>query len=157
MRRTSTFRLLMLAPFALIGCGDGAPEPSDAPVPAQEAEAPSVPGTVSILEPQDGSTVTGPDLRVVMDVSGLQVVEAGVFEPGTGHHHIFLNADVTPMDAVIPVDQPGIVHLGLAQTEYVFENVPPGEHRLIAVVADGAHIPLDPPVVDTVFVTVVAP
>jgi len=155
MRKPSILRLLALTPFALLGCGEGAPEAADAPSP--EAAAPAEPASVRFVAPQDGSTVTGPDLRVELGVSGLQVVEAGVFEPGTGHHHIFLNEDVTPMDQVIPVDRPGIIHLGLAQTEHLFENVPPGEHRLIAVVADGAHIPLDPPVVDTIFVTVVAP
>jgi hypothetical protein len=55
------------------------------------------------------------------------------------------------------MDTPGIVHLGQAQTEHHFEGVAPGEHRLIAVVADGAHFPLSPLVVDTVVFTVAAP
>jgi hypothetical protein len=44
--------------------------------------------------------------------------------------------------------------MGQAQTEFTVEGLAPGEHRLIAVVADGVHIPLDPPVVDTVMITV---
>ena len=44
--------------------------------------------------------------------------------------------------------------MGDGSAEYVFENVAAGEHRLIAVVADGVHVPLDPWVVDTVTVTV---
>jgi hypothetical protein len=40
--------------------------------------------------------------------------------------------------------------MGNAATSYTFENVGSGPHRLIAVVADGAHMPLQPLVVDTV-------
>jgi hypothetical protein len=64
---------------------------------------------------------------------------------------------MTALDQPIPVGMPGIVHLGQAQTEHHFEGITPGQHRLIAVVADGAHIPLNPPVVDTVVFTVTAP
>jgi hypothetical protein len=44
--------------------------------------------------------------------------------------------------------------MGNAASEFTFENVPPGQHRLIAVVADGVHVPLNPPVMDTVMFTV---
>jgi hypothetical protein len=44
--------------------------------------------------------------------------------------------------------------MGDGSSEYTFEDVAPGEHRLIAVVADGIHIPLNPSVVDTVMFTV---
>ncbi len=36
----------------------------------------------------------------------------------------------------------------------MLEGVSAGQHRIIAVVADGVHIPLDPPVVDTILFTV---
>jgi hypothetical protein len=93
----------------------------------------------------------------MFEVTGLQVAPAGTMDAGTGHHHIFLDTDVTPMGQPIPMETAGIVHLGQAQTEHHFEGVAPGEHRIIAVVADGAHIPLNPPVVDTVLFTVTAP
>ena len=44
----------------------------------------------------------------------------------------------------------GIIHLGRGQSEFTFSDVPAGGHRLIAVVADGDHVPLQPPLVDTV-------
>jgi hypothetical protein len=44
--------------------------------------------------------------------------------------------------------------MGDGSAEYTFENVGPGAHRLIAVVADGVHVPLNPMVVDTVMFTV---
>jgi len=56
----------------------------------------------------------------------------------------------------VPVPSvPGsIVHMGDASKSYVFENVEPGAHRIIAVIADGVHVPLQPWVVDTVNFTV---
>jgi hypothetical protein len=145
--------------FALVGCGgDTTPEVEEAP----EAEAPTpapepAAATVSIAQPQDGASVTGPNVEVVLETTNLRVVEAGVMDPGTGHHHIFLDVDVTPMNEVIPAGVAGIIHKGDGTSVHTLENVPPGEHRLIAVVADGMHIPLNPPVVDTIFFTVTAP
>jgi hypothetical protein len=47
-----------------------------------------------------------------------------------------------------------IIHPGTGVSEYTFVNVAPGARRLIAVVADGLHVPLQPWVVDTVTFTV---
>jgi hypothetical protein len=157
MLKIRTSWIPLAAALAIVGCGDQDSQPGEASPPAQASAPAGEPASVWFIEPRDGSTVPGPDVNVVLGVSGLRVVEAGVFEEGTGHHHIFLNADLTPMDAVIPVGVPGIIHMGLGQTEWLLEGVEPGEHRLIAVVADGAHIPLAPPVVDTIFFTVVPP
>ena len=44
--------------------------------------------------------------------------------------------------------------MGDASSEFTFEDVGPGEHRLIAVVADGFHVPLQPWVIDTATFTV---
>jgi hypothetical protein len=54
------------------------------------------------------------------------------------------------MNAPIPTVPGSIVHLGDGSRAYRFENLTSGPHRIIAVVADGAHIPLQPLVVDTV-------
>jgi hypothetical protein len=40
--------------------------------------------------------------------------------------------------------------MGDGSSEFVFEGVEPGEHRLIAVVGNHVHFPLRPWVVDTV-------
>jgi hypothetical protein len=44
--------------------------------------------------------------------------------------------------------------MGDGSSEYIFEGVAPGEHRLIDVLADGVHMPLQPWVVDTIRFTV---
>jgi hypothetical protein len=121
------------------------------------AMAPAGSRSVSIVSPREGETVSGGTVRVALEVTGLSIVAAGIMDPNTGHHHIYLDVDLTPLDVAVPAGVAGITHMGLAQTEYTFEGLAPGTHRLIAVVGDGAHVPLSPPAVDTVTFTVVAP
>jgi Domain of unknown function (DUF4399) len=110
--------------------------------------------TVTITAPADGSTVTGPVVTVRLAASGVQIVPAGDMTPGTGHHHLYLDKDVESMTAPVPSIPGSIVHLGTGASEFTFDAVSPGPHRIIAVVADGAHVPLQPFVVDTVHFTV---
>ena len=62
--------------------------------------------------------------------------------------------EVAAADAPVPSIPGSVVHMGDGSAEYTFEGVSAGEHRLIAVVADGIHVPLNPMVVDTVMFTV---
>lgn len=154
MRRSSLAWFPTLTLFALAGCGgsDAAPEAEEMPM-EEEApmaeEVPTGPPSVTIAEPADGSEVDGPDVQVVLETTGLRIVEAGVMDPATGHHHLFVNADVTPAGEVIPAGNPAIIHMGDGSTSFVLTGFT-GEVRLIAVVADGMHVPLEPMVADTV-------
>lgn len=111
-------------------------------------------GTVTIVEPADGAVVEGPDVTVRLALEGMTLAAAGDTTPGTGHHHLFLDADLSPLGQPIPVVEGSVIHMGDASTEYTFSGVEPGEHRLITVVGDGLHVPLEPLVVDTVVFTV---
>jgi hypothetical protein len=111
------------------------------------------PAKVKITAPANGATVSGP-VKVVLQASGVEIAPATVERPGTGHHHLFVDHDVTPVDDTIPRGVTGILHLGRGQTEFVLDSLKPGPHRVIAVVADWKHIPLKPLVVDTVRFTV---
>jgi len=84
----------------------------------------------------------------------VEVVPATDERPGTGHHHLFVDHDLTPLADTIPRGVTGILHLGRGQTEFVLDSLKPGPHRMIAVVADWRHVPLKPLVVDTVRFTV---
>ena len=109
---------------------------------------------VTIAQPRDGDTLTTAEVRVVLEAQGIEIVPATEKRPGTGHHHLFLDTDVTPLGEKIPQGVTGIIHLGRAQSDFTFTDVAPGSHRLIAVVADADHVPIQPPVVDTIhFVT----
>lgn len=149
---------LSVATLLVAACGGGDagdPPPDEAPPiqAADEQEAATEPATVSIVAPEDGAVVEQGPLLVVMEVTGLSIVSAGVMDPGTGHHHLIVDADV---DWTLPIpNDPGVhYHMGQAQTEFTLEDLAPGEHQIVAVVADGVHIPLDPPVADTITVVV---
>lgn len=138
----------LLVPLTVAACG-GDTEADAMP----EAEASA--GTVTIVTPMDGAQISGSRVTVQLS-STVSIVPAGEMTDGTGHHHLYLDADLTAADQPVPTVPGEIVHMGDASTSYVFEGVEPGEHRIIAVVADGVHIPLQPWVVDTVTFTVVA-
>jgi len=127
------------------------------------AAAASIPGVASaqartgakvkITAPKDGATVSGP-VKVMLEATGVEIVPATDERPGTGHHHLFVDHDLTPLADTIPRGVTGILHLGRGQTEFVLDSLKPGPHRVIAVVADWRHVPLKPLVVDTVRFTV---
>ena len=127
--------------------------PDSEEVSGDPPDEPPPPATVTIVEPANGATVPAGSVTVRLTVTGVPIVPAGDTTSGTGHHHLYLDADVTDPTVPIPTVPGSIIHMGDASSEYVFENVPPGEHRLIAVVADGIHVPLQPWVVDTVTFT----
>lgn len=112
--------------------------------------------TVEIVEPANGATVSSP-VKVTLKATGVEIVAATVERPGTGHHHLFVDKDVTVVSDTIPRGVTGILHLGRGQEEFVFDSLSPlapGTHRIIAVVADWHHSPLKPWVADTVTFTV---
>lgn len=156
MRTSSLPRLIVLASLVVLpACAGDAPEPPAQPESAAEAAAPAQPaepiaGTVTILDPVEGAEVQGPSVMVHLAASGIRIVPAGTLEPGTGHHHLYLDTDLGDPGVAVPTVEGAVIHLGTGVSEYTFENVAPGPHRLIAVVADGVHVPLTPWVVDTV-------
>lgn len=140
--------------LAAAACGGDTPEPADAPEVRGAVEPTRATATVTILEPAEGAEVQGPNVFVRLTAEGVEIVPAGEIVPGTGHHHLYLDADLTDGSVPVPTVPGQIIHLGTGVSEYTFEGVTPGTHRLIAVVADGIHVPLQPWVVDTVTFTV---
>ncbi len=133
--------------LALVACTD-APDSGAGGAPSEGPAAASA--SVRIVQPADGATVQGGSVLVRLEVSGLTIAPAGTMEPGTGHHHLMVDAGLPTAGLPIPTT-PGVhIHMGQAQTEYELTGLEAGEHMVIAVVGDGSHIPLTPGVVDTV-------
>ena len=126
---------------------------SAAVVPHSASAQAAAGATVKITTPARGATVSGP-VKITLVASGVEIVPATDERPGTGHHHLFVDRDVTPTDDTIPRGVTGILHLGRGQTEFVLDSLKPGPHRVIAVVGDSKHRPLKPLVADTVRFTV---
>lgn len=146
----SPFVLLALGLLAACGADEGAEMASEAET-APEATAMAEPEaavylTVEFPEAADGVA----DVTATMTVDGIRIVPAGDTTSGTGHHHLYLDTDLAPAGQPVPAIPGKVIHMGDGSSEYVFEGVPVGSHRMIAVVADGVHVPLQPWVVDTV-------
>jgi hypothetical protein len=162
MKNQLRFAAMLVLPLLTQACGGGEPAPEEAadsaaaPAPAPAAPAPGG-ATVSIVSPAEGASVPGPNVTVRLEASGVTIVAAANHDPGTGHHHLFIDRDPTPLSDTIPAGVSDIRHLGQGQTEFSVEGLAPGEHRIIAVIADWSHVPLNPPAVDTVRFTVTAP
>ncbi len=93
-----------------------------------------------IISPQDGAVVSSP-VRVVFGLTGMGVAPAGVDKPGTGHHHLLINADKLPaMDVAIPKDKHHR-HFGGGQTETQLA-LEPGTYTLQLLLGDKNHVPV---------------
>ena len=148
------------------GCG-GAPAPEPAPAPAGTPETPPAAApaglpippspqapagaTVGFLSPKDGDTVRSP-VRIVMGASGVEVRAAGEMAPGTGHHHVIVDAAGIPNDQAVPKDEQHI-HFGKGQTEAEVA-LAPGPHTLTLQFADGNHVSYGEPLAATIRITV---
>jgi hypothetical protein len=107
------------------------------------------PPTAAIESPTEGETVTGA-VRVTLSAVNVEIAAAAENRPGTAHHHLFLDVDVTPPGVAIPMAAEGIVHLGRGQTEWTYDSLARGPHRVIAVLAGPDHVPLRKGAADTV-------
>lgn len=149
--RIGTLALLALG----TACGGEKPQADSQPSAASAAPQSMASGpSVTILQPEDGADVAGPSVTVRLAAQGVRIVPAGDTTPGTGHHHLYLDADLTDPTQPVPSVPGKIIHMGTGVSEYTFDSVAPGPHRLIAVIANGVHVPLQPWVVDTVNFTV---
>jgi Domain of unknown function (DUF4399) len=111
------------------------------------------PPRVSILNPDQGAVLTARRVAVVLKAEGVAIAPVREHRPGTAYYCVFLDRDVTPLDSAIPFG-PGIVHVSTGNSWITLDEVAPGPHRLIAVLADPNHVPLHPLVADTVRFTV---
>lgn len=125
---------LLLAAFSIAGLTQAS------------AQTPSPAGAkVYIINLQDGAKVKSPIL-VQFGLSAMGIAPAGVEKPNTGHHHLLIDAALTPeqLKGAIPADDTH-KHFGAGQTEAMI-TLPKGKHTLQLVFADWSHIPHQPPV-----------
>jgi hypothetical protein len=119
------------------------------------AETPAPPGaSVYFISPKDGDIVTSP-FKVQFGLSGMGIAPAGVDKPKTGHHHLIIDAMLSPEELKEPIAADAKhVHFGGGQTETML-TLPPGQHTLQLVLGDWSHIPFDPPIMSAVITVTV--
>jgi len=119
---------------------------------AQTAAPPNA--AVYFISPKDGDTVTSP-FKVQFGLSGMGVAPAGVEKPNTGHHHLIIDATLSPEELKEPIASDAKhLHFGGGQTETMV-TLPPGQHTLQLVLGDWTHIPFNPPIMSPVITVTV--
>ena len=111
---------------------------------------------VAFLEPAEGAQVKSP-FKVKFGLTGMSLepalIEANVPNKTSGHHHILIDSEPTPVGVVIPADEKHL-HYGKAQTEAEI-SLPPGKHTLTMQYADTMHQSYGPAMAATITVEVV--
>lgn len=126
-------------------------------LPAAAGDTPSSPGArVFFVGLADGARVKSP-LTLHFGIEGMKIAPAGTAEPGSGHHHLLIDAPLTAADLAGPLPADAHhVHFGKGQTEATVE-LAPGRHTLQLVLGDQNHVPHTPPVVSPVVTVDVVP
>jgi hypothetical protein len=102
-------------------------------------DVPAVPDGAKVFfkNLKDGATIKSP-FKVQMGVDKMKVDTAGPVVAGSGHFHIFVDAeDSLPLGTVVPKDSTHF-HYGKGQTEAEL-TLAPGKHKLTLQFADGIH------------------
>ncbi len=100
---------------------------------------PAIPADAKVVfsNLKDNATITSP-FKLQMGTEAMKIDTAGPVVPGSGHHHLLINAgDSIPSGEVVPKDSAHI-HFGKGQTEYELALLP-GKYRLTLQMADGLH------------------
>lgn len=131
-------------------------KPADQPAASDTAAATPAAASdahVTIASPSEGDSVSLP-FTVKLDATGVEVVAAtGTAEPGKGHHHLIVDGDFNG-DTLPLAPAPIVIHMGNGATEKVMDSLTKGPHRIIAIFANGMHVPMTSVRADTLNVIV---
>ncbi|MFI5133453.1 MAG: DUF4399 domain-containing protein [Chitinophagales bacterium] len=124
--------------MALAACNNSGKESMN----MDTTNAPSLPpvpegAKVFFKSPKDGDTVTSP-FKVEMGTEGIKVDTAGPVVAGSGHHHLFVDAEDSLMAGTMVPKDPTHLHFGKGQMETELK-LAPGKHKLTLQFADGLH------------------
>ncbi|HYM93921.1 MAG TPA: DUF4399 domain-containing protein [Chitinophagaceae bacterium] len=100
---------------------------------------PAIPKGAKVFfkSPKNGATVTSP-FKVEMGTEVIKVDTAGPVVAGSGHHHLFIDAEDSLMaGTMVPKDSMHL-HFGKGQMETELK-LSPGKHKLTLQFADGLH------------------
>lgn len=151
VRLGSVFAMMLLVGCASQGGGGGAASSAS----SDSGGSTRVQGEgsgVTITKPATLADVSSP-VEVCMSTKGYTVEPAknGVNE-GKGHHHLIVDVDLPDLSQPVPKDA-NHIHMGDGSTCKKIE-LSKGQHRIQALFARGNHVPYDPPVTDSIVVTV---
>ncbi len=130
-----SFALVLLAAIVVScsGASASAPPASSGPsAPAASGNRPSSPAVVTIVKPVSGESVTGATVRVVLWLTGAQIVPATTtnIRPDQGHLHLYVDNVLVSMNYGLEQDLP--VHPGtyVLKAEFVAADHAPFNPRV---------------------------
>ncbi len=91
---------------------------------------------VDFIQPKDGDTVTS-TFTAKFSVDGKKLAKSNTETPGSGHHHLLINAVDVPENNTIPRNDQ-YKHYDKGQTETIV-FLPPGKFKLTLQFGDGSH------------------
>ena len=111
--------------------------------------------SVEIVEPADGSTVTGSSVTVSVNVTNFEIVDAfgAPNVTGQGHLHYFMDVEPPTEPGTPAVTEPG-TYVPTVNLTHTWQNVSPGMHTFSVLLANNDHSAVQPPVTRTVTVNV---
>lgn len=92
---------------------------------------------LTILEPERGAVLAGPDVTVRWRVDPGAAADTTASRAGD-HAHVLLDRDLPAVGEPIPTGDPAIVHVR-GQASHTFRGVGSGPHRVTVVLGDAAH------------------
>jgi len=122
--------LLPAVAGAVIACA-GEPAPTHPAIPST-GPRPSSPATVEIVEPEQGATVTGDTLHVVLKLNGATIVPqtSTAIRPDEGHVHLYVNNVLVSMNYGLEQDLPVQPGSTVLRAEFVAADHAPFSPRV---------------------------
>ncbi len=102
-------------------------------------ELPAIPeGAKVFFKNLKNDQVISSPFIVKMGVDVIKIDTAGPVVQGSGHHHMFINAEDSLIAGTIVTADSSHIHFGKGQTEYELK-LKPGKYKLTLQFADGLH------------------
>ena len=111
-------------------------------------------GTIRIVGPTNGATVSGP-VTLQVQIGGVTVRPAAEGDPAAFHYHALVDIDpatVVQAGQPLPTGQANIIHT--ADLNLPLANLAPGPHTVTVILTRTDHVPLAPAAQDRVTFTV---
>lgn len=141
---------IMAVAFVLVA-GCTSPVEPTTPTPTPVPSSPSL----SITSPEDEATLPSGAVKITVEVQNFNLVSklGTVSVPGEGHLHYYMDVTVPTEPGTPAVTDPG-TFAPTPETSYTWESVTPGVHTFSVMLVNNDHTPLEPPVLETVTVSV---
>lgn len=135
--RRNAVAVAVLALFTLVaGCapaGSAGPQSSVTPAPVESfGPRPSSPASLTIIQPQDGATLTGTNVHVSMTLANATITSATAtsISPNQGHIHLYVNGALVSMNYSIEQDLPVTPGTYAVKAEFVAADHAPFSPRV---------------------------